>query len=207
MSKAHKTISSSSGKTILFGEHSVVYPTNPAVAISLSSLRITTTVKTKRCEGGRKGWFKVVLEDLGDGGIEITLNIVDVLNVAIGNDPSVKLTSVQNAAINKILEDEGLTKDDAVPFVPLLALMSGVLGDLVGMDETDVEVNVKSKLLPVGSGLGSSAAFCVSAAASLLGGRRKIVGGGGGAGEEEEEIVPGEEDLELINEWGYFGER
>lgn len=57
--------------------------------------------------------------------------------------------------------------------------------------------------LPLGSGLGSSASFCVSVAAALLSLSESIQLDIGSQGW----ISPGDDDLDLINKWAFEGEK
>lgn len=59
--------------------------------------------------------------------------------------------------------------------------------------------------LPIGAGLGSSAAFCVSMSGALLT-AAGAVGNGVGSGAGEWELF-GKDDLELVNQWAFQGEK
>ncbi|KAG2588918.1 hypothetical protein PVAP13_5NG328200 [Panicum virgatum] len=59
--------------------------------------------------------------------------------------------------------------------------------------------------LPIGAGLGSSAAFCVSMSGALLT-AAGAVGVAGGSSAEEWELF-GKDDLELVNQWAFQGEK
>jgi mevalonate kinase len=64
---------------------------------------------------------------------------------------------------------------------------------------------VVSSDLPMGAGLGSSAAFCVSMSGVLLT-AAGVVGTRGGSQGEEWEVFE-KDDLELVNLWAFQGEK
>ncbi|GMI45896.1 hypothetical protein TrCOL_g692 [Triparma columacea] len=202
-----KAVSSAPGKTILFGEHSVVYSPNVAVATALSSLRIRSVVEASQAGGDRNGggMIEANLRDVKEGGLGCRLRCCDVLELELWADEEaegglVPLGEEKISQIRKLVKEKGGVgeEEDVTPLVPLVALVGGVLGKKEWLERRNVKITVHSKSLPVGSGLGSSAAFCVSLSAALLSVRE-----GGGEGVE---AVPGREELEKINTWGYHGE-
>lgn len=68
------------------------------------------------------------------------------------------------------------------------------------------KVTVSSDL-PMGSGLGSSAAFCVSMSGVLLTAAGVVTAVGGISGEGMEWELVGKDDLELVNRWAFQGEK
>ena len=166
--------SSAPGKVILFGEHAVVHGSH-AVAASLTSLRIHAMVEARS-----DGRICLDFEDVGERwecatsalGIAAKRTEVPVVPLATGPRQEV-LERVKRAALA-----EGWSSTAAVAAAYLCAELCDVNG---------VTMVVKSAGLPLGAGLGSSAAFCVSVAAVLCAHRN-------------------ERDEETVNNWAFSAE-
>ncbi|CAK4145302.1 unnamed protein product [Aphanomyces euteiches] len=184
MTKFVASEASAPGKVILFGEHAVVYGI-PAVAASVSSLRVSTRVTF-----GGEPVVGVALENLKsekDGEPLRRSWPSNKVKEIVPNDavflprPSPSLT----AALTNFLKDEHPKDANALrpPLFLLLAIVPQVLDESTG-----VELTVQSGDFPVGAGLGSSAAFSVSVAAALLRCREESV------------------SLDTINSYAFAGE-
>lgn len=68
------------------------------------------------------------------------------------------------------------------------------------------KVTVSSDL-PMGSGLGSSAAFCVSMSGALLTAAGMVAAVGGISSKGTGWELVGKDDLELVNQWAFQGEK
>ncbi|ETV95384.1 mevalonate kinase [Aphanomyces invadans] len=160
---------SAPGKVILFGEHAVVYGI-PAIAMAVSDLRVSTRVTF----GGDPN---VVVSLLNLTSMQDTLplsrtwSLTSIKAAFLGVDiaspdtflprPSAAIT----AALGKFLS--GQHPKDANALRPALFLVLAILPDLLDQS-LGVRIQVTSGEFPLGAGLGSSAAFCVSVAAALL---------------------------------------
>lgn len=150
---------SAPGKVILFGEHAVVYG-YPAVAASLSDLRISVLI-TPISNTGR---IRIVMPDLPNP-IDCSLVVTKFSQMKSFQEPPTSETAHDiKASLDEVapaaLDDFGKTA-----ILPVVYLIQ----KLVPMDivEKGLELVVWSKDLPVGAGLGSSAAFGVACAAAL----------------------------------------
>lgn len=149
---------SAPGKVILFGEHAVVYG-HPAVAAALSDLRITVKVTPK------------------PSSTKITIQMLDLpvpVNVSFPNE-SLRMPSLHQPpnnedadAIHKVIHmaNAGLDEMTISALTPLVYLINKIIPTRL---DHGLDIEVRSQDLPVGAGLGSSAAFSVAASAALIG--------------------------------------
>uniref|UniRef100_J3KZQ8 mevalonate kinase n=1 Tax=Oryza brachyantha TaxID=4533 RepID=J3KZQ8_ORYBR len=106
------------------------------------------------------------------------------------------------AAITRLLEEQEIPEAKiwlSAGLSAFLFLYTSILGCRPG------KVTMSSDL-PMGSGLGSSAAFCVSMSGALLVAAGAVAGAVGDGKGTEWELV-GKDDLELVNRWAFQGEK
>lgn len=148
---------SAPGKVILFGEHAVVYG-EPAVAAALSDLRIFVLVTTTNTQS-----LHVEMLDLPEP-IDVRMDAERIVcSLESLQAPPTKACAerIRNLLVgfsNNDLNVEALT--------PLIYLIRQLLP--VSMIQSGLDVRVRSRDLPLGAGLGSSAAFSVACAAALV---------------------------------------
>ena len=202
---------SAPGKAILFGEHSVVHG-SPAVAAALSDLRIA--VEARCTEEG------VVLLELPDLDLRFEAPIEACRRTFLEScgggkgapGPEGACATHKDrpsaealAALDTILRD---CDGDKGALKPLLYLCLSMVvcwgGDAVGKRLKGLRVRAARVDLPVGAGLGSSAAFSVAAAAALFGLQRKLVGKAA-AGAAPLVAVAGD-DRDVVNGWAFAAE-
>lgn len=187
---------SAPGKLILFGEHAVVYG-HTAVAAALSGMRISVHVallpgtsaaaSAGAHTSGSTDILKATLHDLPSGSRDtagpvhvcIPLDVLSRSATALGatadDDPDSwqSVRSADKAAIHELGALLGDAPEaDKAALIPLFFLTVVLLPQLFASGASRIhgrlEINVRSAGLPVGAGLGSSAAFSVALAAALL---------------------------------------
>ncbi|KAI2490265.1 GHMP kinases C terminal [Fragilaria crotonensis] len=155
MSAIHSACASAPGKVILFGEHAVVFG-EPAVAAALSDLRITvkvTALTSKR--------VRVRMPDLPTP-IDVTFNSLELRLPMLHEPPTKHDTEMIQRCI--LCQRPSLDAQSVSALVPLIYLTNRLVSSHL---ETGLDVQIRSHDLPVGAGLGSSAAFGVACAAAL----------------------------------------
>jgi len=168
---------SAPGKVILFGEHAVVHGSH-AVASSLDDLRVYARLEIE--SGESQNMLRINLNDLG---IKCSLKISDLviknkdLKKEQGPPRSDVLKKAHNILMNLKYSPE---KQSALLAVIYLCMELCPLS-------TGVYLQVVSAGLPIGAGLGSSAAFSVAISAVLL-------------------AACGVEEKKLINAWAFCAE-
>jgi mevalonate kinase len=159
---------SAPGKVILFGEHAVVYG-KPAVAAALSDLRIFVQITCTDT-----GTVRMFLPDLPTP-IDYTLKS-EKLTVGLDSLQTPPTAECASTIAQLFAPSSSSSSSDAQqppvdPFtVTALTPLIYLLHHLAPTDmlAAGLEIRVRSQDLPVGAGLGSSAAFGVASAAALV---------------------------------------
>ena len=184
----------------MFGEHAVVH-SQPAIASSLDDLRIYCSISYDvHEESSNDGQMTIEMPDYKGGLIFNALTKSCKIENATfsANAPSVECVESLQILIQKISKDD-LREDEIEALTPLFFLINGLIGDLLEGGAT-INIFVRSKDLPVGAGLGSSAAFSVAASAGLLQLRSRV------AGDLIELGKPSTKNLDIINAWAFAAE-
>ncbi|CAM9629847.1 unnamed protein product, partial [Choristocarpus tenellus] len=213
-------VASAPGKVILFGEHAVVYG-KMAVAAAVSDMRIVVEAVTSSDEH-----LHLELPDLGDAdGKPLCLHrpIKDIASffagvLAKGAKPQPPSTSHLDLLQEFLGDFEAVEKKALLPLTFLcLSLVPSIFLEKTSPNTQGLSVTTFSASLPVGGGLGSSAAFCVASSAALMrlehvlgsGGNHKALdnsNGSGGTVGGDQCTRPPPEDLNLINSWAFAAE-
>ncbi|KAF0919334.1 hypothetical protein E2562_029194 [Oryza meyeriana var. granulata] len=191
------------GKIILAGEHAVVHG-SAAVAAAIDlytrcSLRLLPLADDEAGAGA-------VELDLRDPGLTFSwpcarLREALLMEAAAGAREPRPCSPDRLAAIAGLLEEHEIPEAKiwlSAGLSAFLFLYTSILGCRPG------KVTVSSDL-PMGSGLGSSAAFCVSMSGALLTAAGVVAAVGGGEGTGWESV--GKVDLEMVNRWAFQGEK
>ncbi|CAN0429158.1 unnamed protein product, partial [Ectocarpus sp. 12 AP-2014] len=205
-----RVVTSAPGKVILFGEHAVVYG-KTAVGAAVSDLRVVVTASTTV-----EPELVLELPDLDVSFRRTTLELSDAFGFSLAVAPGAKPTPPAPAHLDLIsafLGDEGRSKDGKKALVSLVFLTHAIVPEIflgkAGAGARGLSLRAFSASLPVGAGLGSSAALCVATSAALtrladIIARTAVEGGGerGGGGSRR----PSGAELERINAWAFAGE-
>lgn len=201
---------SAPGKIILFGEHAVVYGV-PALAASLSSMRIHVTAT-------RIDTPKVTVQLDSMDGFKIEIQESDLITARgfVGSDfrgvmtPCLEVTNNLVSAITSILDATDASHGVKKALTSLLYIYIHMTPKLQGEAYKGMKFHVESKGLPVGAGLGSSAAFSVALCTALteimLGPSKARVACSLG----RDNLIchrPDEARLNLINDWAFLSEK
>jgi mevalonate kinase len=179
---------SAPGKVILFGEHAVVYG-EPAVAASLSDLCVSVLVTPSEAER-----LRVSLDDL-DVYVEIDASHLLSLQPQVATPPTKECSSLIERLLLSMNSDASDKPLMVAALTPLLYLVLVMLPS--AMIEAGVDVLVRSRSLPVGAGLGSSAAFSSAVAAAL----RHLTTTSRNLG------VPSDSEVKEIEKFSFFSEQ
>ncbi|XP_039847671.1 mevalonate kinase-like isoform X2 [Panicum virgatum] len=186
------------GKIILAGEHAVVHG-SAAVAAAID---LYTTSSLRLGEDGGAGAVEL---DLRDSGLTFSWPCSRV-RAALGEvagkaGAPTPCSPDELAAFAKLLEGQEIPEAKiwlSAGLSAFLFLYTAILGCRPGKA-------VVTSDLPIGAGLGSSAAFCVSMSGALLTAAGAVGVAGGSSAEEWESF--GKDDLELVNQWAFQGEK
>ena len=190
------------GKVILFGEHAVVYGV-PAVACCLSGLRVQVDVCIQGIASPYEEGpvFTVSLENVGSNKTILvsfpTTNFMDASRLTqrpaswstlegsrpVGNNLDAELLQNIEAMIATKCSTNADLKGNKGAISALTNLVYLGVNTLHIFQppfdkEKSISIKVKSLGLPIGAGLGSSAAFSVATAAAMLSTRFSNIGGG-----------------------------
>ncbi|KAL5221947.1 hypothetical protein ABZP36_026660 [Zizania latifolia] len=197
------------GKIILAGEHAVVHG-SAAVAAAINlytscSLRLLSLVAAGGQEGAGAGAVELDLRDPGLAFSWPCARLCEALGEGCGAAGTGKprpCSPDQLAAIARLLEEHEIP-DAKIWLSAGLSAFLFLYTSILGCSRPG-KVVVSSDL-PMGSGLGSSAAFCVSMSGALLtaAGAVAAISGVEGTGWE----LFGKDDLELVNQWAFQGEK
>nr|ACL53553.1 unknown [Zea mays] len=194
------------GKIILAGEHAVVHGSAAvAAAIDLYTNSSLLLRPTGPGEGGGAGSGAVEL-DLRDSGLTFSWpcsRLRGALGEEISANPGAPApcSPDQLAAIARLLQDQEIPEAKiwlSAGLSAFLFLYASILGCRPGKA-------VVSSDLPMGAGLGSSAAFCVSMSGALLTAAGAVSVGARRGAEGWEVLEKGA--LELVNQWAFQGEK
>ncbi|KAJ3072275.1 hypothetical protein HDU98_003898 [Podochytrium sp. JEL0797] len=184
------SVAKAPAKVILFGEHSVVYPGKRALACALD---LCTTTSTHILNSNA---LEIRLPEVGI--IEPLIIKTSLLKECVPDATKPAFELSKDTALAEKLETilDGVGRE--IPGIARRALVS-LLVVYLGICQGTPSLSITaSSQIPPGSGLGSSASFCVSLAASLLLHTNKISSFAEGAGSTL--------DSNLVNEWGLCGE-
>ena len=184
---------SAPGKLILFGEHAVVYA-QPAVAAALSDLRIQVRLEPRGMEED-DGKIHMLMPDLPEP-IDCQVSAQELLDLKeqLQAPPAASCTTL----LERLARQHSITDEYTVhAILPVLYLISQLCPASIALE--GFRVNVRSQDLPVGAGLGSSAAFGVASAAALF--QWKL-----NAGSVSTATTPSKEIVQEINRYAYYSE-
>ncbi|KAL0552529.1 hypothetical protein IC582_011645 [Cucumis melo] len=185
------------GKIILAGEHAVVHGST-AVAASVD-LYTTASVRLPS-SSDENDIVKLHLKDLELEFSWPVSRVREALGVFVGAISSPTTCPAECLkSIASLVEDQNIPEAKiglASGVAAFLWLCSSILGFV------PVEVAITSEL-PLGSGLGSSAAFCVALSAALL----ALSGSVNVDREHHGWMVYKEDELDLLNKWAFEGEK
>ncbi|KAJ1412256.1 GHMP kinase [Ochromonadaceae sp. CCMP2298] len=207
------------GKAIIFGEHAVVYGTT-AVAGSLSDMRIAAEISTVAGSSELVVVFEdIVEEESGKPSVvKVSFNLLRA-TIPLYEDPHV--SERPSEEVKAALEALFAHQQSAVQhgMMSVAYLVGSLLGHLFWAPAGELEglglyMRVQSRGLPIGAGLGSSAAFSVAVAAAALLLQAKLAPAGAKNAQllgtldtlDAGHVVPSLEALGTINEWAYASE-
>ncbi|OAY44097.1 mevalonate kinase [Manihot esculenta] len=185
------------GKIILSGEHAVVHGSTAVAA----SINLYTNVTVSIPTAGNDDSLKLQLKDMA---LEFSWPIGRIKE-ALSNLGPPSSSTPTSCSIESIKSISALVEEKNIPEAKI-ALASGVSAflwlytSIQGFKPATVAVTSE---LPLGSGLGSSAAFCVALSAALLALSDSV----NVDKQHQGWKMFGESDLELLNKWAFEGEK
>jgi mevalonate kinase len=195
---------SAPGKVILFGEHAVVHGRR-AVAASASDLRLY--VKIEILSGPE---LELALPDLSEDPFQFPLHeLLRELLPLLPEEPRSPSADAL-AELEDLLDAAGKSKHHKSnsrareALLPMLFICSSILVPSLG--GRGARITARSLSLPIGAGLGSSAALCVAVSTAARVGKLKLGGKWQGEAAGPDRERPYKEELDLINRWAYAGE-
>lgn len=155
---------SAPGKLILFGEHAVVYG-QPAICAALTDLRITVT-----CEETWDGCIHIYMPDLAPP-IQFSAPTKDLQILFHETNDDSMVVNPENI-YQKILQHNKINNKTPDEFAvqalsPVIYLLNAIVPRIFLVPTHGIRILVQSSSLPIGAGLGSSAAFSVATSAAL----------------------------------------
>eukprot|EP00977_Amphora_coffeiformis_P013339 scaffold3471_cov175-Amphora_coffeaeformis.AAC.13 len=206
---ADTVCASAPGKVILFGEHAVVYG-HPAIAAALTDLRIfvwiTPIYTTKDTDAAA---LRIQLPDLPTP-VDYTLpkNWQDDIPEDWPVPPEPNATAAKIAAY--LSEQSTLDEFSIAAVTPILYLVRTLMTQNTrdattqqNQQQPGYHIYVRSQDLPVGAGLGSSAAFSVALAAALLQTKQLDSSRSDNSKNSSKRVSP---SLDTVNEVAYHAE-
>lgn len=220
---------SAPGKAILFGEHAVVHGVT-AIAAALSDLRIFADITLKPGRSELVATFSDVTPIGDDGEAKPIVVSFEKLQQAMpyNADPNTAIhpdKDQQQTLSVKFAEADPISTQGIVTVAYLVA---NILSDVVWnklYGTYDIEITIKSHGLPIGAGLGSSAAFSVAVAGACIkllksmdirdirlppvdSGVASMLGTGTANNIDTDDgwILPDSDVLPIINDWSYAAE-
>jgi mevalonate kinase len=173
-SRLRPVCASAPGKVILFGEHSVVYG-QPAVAAALSDLRIVVLLTPHHQQDdndstGSAAKIRVILPDLPVD-CQLPTSVLWAVKDQLKAPPTAQCSQLLDQVVRNFgqtRQGRDITDQSTIhAILPLLYLISQLAPTFMLEQSVGCTVQVRSINLPVGAGLGSSAAFGVACAAAL----------------------------------------
>jgi mevalonate kinase len=221
-----KAKASAPGKVILFGEHAVVYGIT-AIATALSDLRIDASIESQSTP-----ILRLVLDDIKEENgapfsMELSMDRVHQIVKHADSDDPMKPCNPNEETLTRLKEEFAAYPVQASQgTMAVLYLVAKMLPELTAdaadlrkapalKDLRGIQLTVKSVSLPIGAGLGSSAAFSVAVAGGLVLLRKKMAAIATANGEcndskcilgSEAGTMPSKAELEVINGWAYAAE-
>jgi mevalonate kinase len=185
---------SAPGKVILFGEHAVVYGV-PAIAAALSDLRIYVRVTPDNNEYNK---VEIIMKDLPSP-VHVVFDSKSLVLPSLNQPPS----HDDAETIHKLVSSLEPSLDDLGVWAvtPLVYLMNILVPDCM---QDGLKITISSQDLPVGAGLGSSAAFGVACTAALY--RLMKMKQDGFDGSAQPYGKPSPTDLTRINQYAFYSE-
>lgn len=204
-----RAIASAPGKAILFGEHAVVYG-NTAIAAALSDLRISVVATYNPHPDHDHVAISLIFNDIKtDDGVPSRLEFSrDSVDSIYKLSKELTISRPTPAMITALQETLKFQMKDQLQqgVMSLLYLIVSTLPELFQDRDSlfSLSVEVTSQGLPIGAGLGSSAAFSVASAATLLLLHKKIESSF--VSFSDLRMRPSTDDLYIINTWSYNSE-
>ncbi|OVA05765.1 GHMP kinase N-terminal domain [Macleaya cordata] len=187
------------GKIILSGEHAVVHGST-AVAASID-LYTQVTLRIPSGADSNDGLLKINLKDMG---LEFSWPIERIKEALpeLGNPLSSQPQSCSQESLRSIA---ALVEEQNIPEakIGLAAGISAFLWLYTSIHGYKPATAFVTSNLPLGSGLGSSAAFCVSLSAALIALTNAVSLDLGHQGW----LSFADDDIELVNKWAFEGEK
>jgi mevalonate kinase len=200
---------SAPGKVILFGEHSVVYG-QPAVAAALSDLRVVVLVSPDHHDDDSSvtaAKIRMILPDLPID-CQLSMSALWAVKDQLKAPPTAQCAQLLDQVVRnhgQTRQGRDITDQSTIhAILPLLYLIAQLASTVMLEQSLGCTVQVRSVNLPVGAGLGSSAAFGVACAAALWQWHEPL--GDSTVSSSSLPVMPNLESLQEINRYAYYSE-
>lgn len=187
------------GKIIITGEHAVVHGAT-AVAASID-LYTHASIRTPSTSENDEGFLELQLKGMGlvfSWPLQRIKETISGLGTALSSSPT-SLSSVSIKSIGTLVDEQSIPEAT----IGLSAGVSAFLWLYTSIQGCKPATVAVTSDLPLGSGLGSSAAYCVSLSACLLASSGKVRSDCNNHGW----LTLDETELELVNKWAFEGEK